>query len=81
MVKNLPTVWETWVGKIPWSGKWHPTPVFLPGEFPGQRNLAGYIQSMGSQESDTTQQRNHHHYLMSYKKFSSVPTFALFVLL
>ena len=42
MVKNLPTVWETWVGKIPWSGKWHPTPVFLPGEFPGQRNLVGY---------------------------------------
>ena len=21
-----------WVGKIPWSGKWQPTPVFLPGE-------------------------------------------------
>ena len=22
--------------------KWHPTPVFLPGEFHGQRSLAGY---------------------------------------
>ena len=26
----------------PWSRKWHPTPVFLPGKFHGQRNLAGY---------------------------------------
>ena len=25
-----------------WSKKWHPAPVFLPGEFHGQKNLAGY---------------------------------------
>ena len=25
-----------------WRRKWQPTPVFLPGEFHGQRNLAGY---------------------------------------
>jgi len=31
-----------WVGNIPWSRKWQPTPVFLPGEFHGQRSLAGY---------------------------------------
>jgi len=31
-----------WVGNIPWSKKWLPTPVFLPGKFPGQRSLAGY---------------------------------------
>ena len=31
-----------WVGKIPWKRKWQPTPVFLPGEFHGQRNLMGY---------------------------------------
>ena len=31
-----------WVRKIPWSRKWQPTPVFLPGEFHGQRSLAGY---------------------------------------
>ena len=24
-----------WVGKILWSGKWQPTPVFLPAEFQG----------------------------------------------
>ena len=32
---------DPWVGKIPWSRKWQPTP-FLPGEFHGQRSLAGY---------------------------------------
>ena len=28
----------------PWVGKrtWQPTPVFLPGEFHGQRSLVGY---------------------------------------
>ena len=31
-----------WVGKIPWRRKWQPTPVLLPGEFQGQRNLVGY---------------------------------------
>ena len=29
---------DPWVGKIPWSRKWHPTPIFLPGKFHGQRN-------------------------------------------
>ena len=28
--------------KIPWRREWQPTPVFLPGEFHGQRNLMGY---------------------------------------
>ena len=42
LVKNLPAVWETWVGKIPWRRKWLPTPVFLPGESHGQRTLTGY---------------------------------------
>jgi len=27
---------------IPWRREWQPTPVFLPGEFHGQRSLAGY---------------------------------------
>ena len=31
-----------WVRKIPWRRKWQPTPVFLPGEFHGQRGLEGY---------------------------------------
>ena len=27
-----------WVRKIPWRGKWQPSPVFLPGESHGQRS-------------------------------------------
>ena len=33
---------DPWVGKIPWRREWLPTPVFLPGEFRGQRRLEGY---------------------------------------
>ena len=28
-----------WVRKIPWSRKWQPTPVFVPGKFHGHRCL------------------------------------------
>ena len=28
-----------WVGKIPWSRKWQPTPVFLPGKFERQATV------------------------------------------
>ena len=34
LVKNLPAMQETWVGRIPWRRAWQPTPVFLPGESP-----------------------------------------------
>ena len=27
LVKNLPAIWETWVGKIPWRREQLPTPV------------------------------------------------------
>ena len=33
---------DPWVGKIPWRREWQLTPVFLTGEFHGQRSLAGY---------------------------------------
>ena len=35
---------ETWVqsGRLPWSSKWQPTPVLLPGKFHEQRSLVGY---------------------------------------
>ena len=54
MVKNLPVVQETWVGKFPWRREWHPTPVFLPEEFHEQRSLVGYS-PWGLRESDTTE--------------------------
>ena len=31
-----------WVRKVPWRRRWQPTPIFLPGEFHGQRSLMGY---------------------------------------
>jgi len=31
-----------WIGKILWRRARQPTPVFLPGESHGQRNVAGY---------------------------------------
>ena len=40
-----------WVGKVPWSRKWQPTLVFLPGKLYGQRNLASYS-PWGHKESD-----------------------------
>ena len=33
---------DPWVGKMPWSRKWQPTPLFLPGKSHGQRSLADY---------------------------------------
>jgi len=43
-IKNLPAKQQTWVyslvRKIPWSRRWQPTPVFLPGKKShGQRSL------------------------------------------
>ena len=43
-----------WVGKIPWRREGLPTPVVLPGEFHGQRSLAGYS-PRGCKESDMTE--------------------------
>ena len=42
MVKNLPAVQQTRVGKMPWRREWQAIPGFLPGESHGQRTLAGY---------------------------------------
>ena len=49
MVKNLPANagdmkcgFDPWVRKIPWRRAGQPTPIFLPGEFHGQKSLEGY---------------------------------------
>jgi len=31
---------NTWLGR--WRRAWQPTPVFLPGKYHGQSNVAGY---------------------------------------
>ena len=62
MVNNLPAMQETWVQfwawEDPWRRKWQPTPVFLPGEFNGQRSLGGYS-PWGHPELDMTEQLIH----------------------
>ena len=45
---------DPWVEKIPWSQKWQPTPVFLPGEFYRQKSLLGYS-PWGHKELDITE--------------------------
>ena len=42
-----------WIGKILWKRAWQPTPVFLPRESGGQRNLVGYS-PQGCKESGMT---------------------------
>ena len=49
LVKNLPAMWETWVGKISWRRERLPTPVFWPGEF------HGLYSPRGRKESDATE--------------------------
>ena len=51
------------VGKIPWRRKWKP--VFLPGEFHGQRSLVGY-NPQDHKESDTTEQLSMHSCITRY---------------
>ena len=62
MVKNPPanagdtgdTGLDPWVRKIPWRRKWQLIPVFLPGEYHGQRSLVDYSPH-SCKESDTTE--------------------------
>ena len=54
MVKTLPAVQDPWVGRIPWRREWLSTPIFLPGESHGQRNLVGHS-PWGGKELDTTE--------------------------
>ena len=59
MIRNLPVMWETWVRSLGWEDplgrEWQPTPVFLLGEFPGQKSLVGYS-PYGHKELDVTEQ-------------------------
>ena len=74
MVKNLPAIQETQVRSLgqeyPLEEEWQPTPVFLPGEFHGQRSPVGYSLS-GRKEADTTEQ-------LTLSPFFQVPTMQTF---
>ena len=57
-----------WVQTIPCRRKWQPTPVFLLGEFHGQRSLAGYS-PWGSQ---TWLSNQHSHIHITYLRIWTV---------
>ena len=44
---------DPWIEKTPWSRKWQPIPVFLPGKFHEQRSMVG-CSPWGHKDSDTT---------------------------
>ena len=48
------------LGRSSGGGEWQPTPVFLPGEYQGQRSLAGYS-PWGCKESDMTEKLTPYH--------------------
>ena len=58
MEKNLPAMqrprFDPWVRKIAWRREWQPSPVFLPGEFHGQRSLVSHS-LWGCKKSDMTE--------------------------
>ena len=44
---------DPWVRKILWRSEWLPTPVFLPGEFHGQRKHF-YHRALGTEKFQVT---------------------------
>ena len=52
LVKNLPAIQQTWVGKIPWRRALQPTPVSWPGELHG-------LSPRGGKDLDTTKLLSH----------------------
>ena len=75
-IKRLPAMQETGVRSLvwedPWRRKWHPTPVFLPGEFHGQRILVGYS-SQGHKESDMTKRLHTHTITVYFQQREKAP--------
>jgi len=49
------TQFDPWVGKIPWSRKWQPTPVFLTGELHRQNSLMGCVHGVTKSQNMTEQ--------------------------
>ena len=74
---------DPWIRKIPWRREWQPTPIFLPGEFHGQRSLVDYS-PWGCKESDMTESLLHR-FLVIFKMtgygrmHSELPPLSIFV--
>ena len=55
------------VGKIPWRRAWLPTPVFLAGEFYGQKSLAATVHRVTKSRTQLKQLSMHSCLLMGSK--------------
>ena len=64
-----------WVGKIFCRWKWQSTPVFLPGEYYGQRSLADYIHGISKRirHRITTEHQWEDIYREATQEFLSLP--------
>ena len=57
---NAGDIRDLWAGgRFPWGRKWHPTPVFLPGQSQGRGSLVG-CSPWGHEESATTERLHFH---------------------
>ena len=68
---------NAWVAKVPWSGKWQPTPVFLPRESHGQRSLVGYS-PWGCKELDMTEHTRVHAHMHTHTHTQSIHALELY---
>ena len=72
-----PKIWRSIISDrkhiIPysWRSKWQPTPVFLPGEFHGQRSLERFS-LWGCKKSDMTEQLTHTHTIVLCRILSAM---------
>ena len=66
---KLRSRFDPWFGKIPWRRKWQSFPVFLPGEFHGQENLAGSVHGL---QSRTWLSNSHFHFQGHYTEMISL---------
>ena len=55
--------------RFPWRREWQPTPVFLPGEFHGQRSWWAAYSPRGCKEQDITEELTHTHTLQFINTF------------
>ena len=70
LVKNLLSVWETWVWSLDWKDPWRrerlPSPVFWP------RELHGLYSPRGGKELDKTEQNSLHFISSLYVNYISI---------
>ena len=67
-------IFNSWLRKTFWSGKWQPSPIFLPGKSHGQRSLAGYSLWSGKQ-LDMTQQLSTHTHIYRHSNCTSLHSY------